>query len=160
MSTSLQAPAGATAPNAWIQSQTLLSVLAVCSQHRQAWGVTWAQPRSHMPKYFGEARLESQGQYIPVGAQRGWHWARGSSGKAPQTPTALRGWGGSFPASPTNPPPVLVLQMQCPYHIYFCNLFYVIRIIFVFLLLGQLCKTEGVIKPCRDKQPLLLNQKS
>lgn len=79
MSTSLQAPAGATALSAWMQSRTLLGVC--CLLPAQAWGITWAQPRNHMPRHFGEARLESPGSVCPCGAQRGWHWARGSSGE-------------------------------------------------------------------------------
>lgn len=172
MSTSLQAPAGATeCLNPELDSA--LSVLAACSQHRQAWGLTRAQPRNHMPRYFGEAMLESPGSVCPCGGTQGGgtgqgkFW-RGLQGQQLSTGLQQRGgWGGSLPPSPKHLPLVLVLQMQCSYHIYFGNLFNffftLLELFFeasTFLLLGQLCKTEGVIKSCRDKQALLLNQKS
>lgn len=48
-----------------------LRVLAACSQHRQAWGVIWAQPTNHTPKYFGEAMLEPSGSAHPCRGTKG-----------------------------------------------------------------------------------------
>lgn len=126
MSTSLQAPAGATAPNAWTQSQTLLCVPAPSTGTGELPGLS---PGFTCPNILGKPG------WSPRVSTSLWGHKGGGTGQGEvvaRLPTRLQHWGAevSFPASPTNLPPVLVLQMRCPYHIYFYNLFYVIGIIF------------------------------
>lgn len=153
-------------------SRTLLWVCCLLPA-QAAWGVTWAQPSNPTPKHFGEAMLESPGSVCPCGGTEGValgkekFWRGPHSSGCPHACSREEGLRWLLLTKPQPPAPRTRLANAglVPHlfllFIFFC--FTLLELFFVastFLLLGQLCKTEGVIKSCRDKQALLLKQKS
>lgn len=96
MSTSLQAPAGAMAPNARIQSWTLLSVCLLPAPGTDRPGKL-SGLSSGMLEYFGEATLEPSGSLCPCedtkegGTGQGEVLVRGTRMAAPHMRAAVTG---------------------------------------------------------------------